>query len=177
MNAQFHPRTFTAPWSGLWSRGAWGRGFPRLTPTPSSPPLCTPRHHPLAPRPSSAPSLQRTRHGPSARPAVPRAGRHSTEVSLRIIYSLFLKMFWLTQYLLIACEYLCAYCVCVFSPFQSCLYPTLCGSQTGQRRGVWNVFGVGLRKVWECDHPTACRTECYLLQNRTKRDKSSAVLG
>lgn len=60
---------------------------------------------------------------------------------------------------------LCVFTVSVweFSPCRSCLYPTLCGTQTVQRRGVWKGFGVGRWQVWECDHPTACHTECYLL--------------
>lgn len=59
------------PWSGRWSKGVWGRGYPRLKPTLSSLPWCTPHRHPSALHLSSEPSPQSTLHDLSTLPGEP----------------------------------------------------------------------------------------------------------
>lgn len=59
------------PWSERCSKGAPETGSPRLMRGPSSPPWCTPRRRPSAPRLSSEPSPRRTAHFFSARLKTP----------------------------------------------------------------------------------------------------------
>ena len=67
----FWAYAWSLPSSGRCSKGVWGKGFPRLKRGPSSPPWCTPRHRPSAPRLSSEPSPRRTARFSSARLKTP----------------------------------------------------------------------------------------------------------
>lgn len=87
---------WSLPWSGRCSKGAWGRDFPRLETGPSSPPWCTPHHHPSEPRPFLEPSAQKTARFFSAPLKTPGNGKKSWKTAAHPFYAPFVILFlWL----------------------------------------------------------------------------------
>lgn len=65
------PRAFHLPRSGSMSGDVWGRAACPAGPVLSSPPSCTPRHHPGSLHPSSGSLLRIALQWPSFQPAWP----------------------------------------------------------------------------------------------------------
>lgn len=135
-------------WFGTWSKGGWEKGSPRPETGLASLPWCTPHHHPWWPRPSLEPSQQSTVPVLSAQLARPMNGGKNgwwgtwvhlcgnifSNKALRSFLLPFAPITWGITVLL-------AFTLCYSDfkvrnvlrgvPCQSCLSPTLYGTQSG----------------------------------------------